>query len=113
MITLLEDVADLSPLWVKCKPRHDRIILRHLMEAGGWVSICEFEDVIWGDDEDGGPLNSSNEIAVHIFHLRRALKPGFSIESDYGRGSRGYRLVVEQEALERLMLENIGKAIAA
>ena len=109
MFSLLEDVADLPPLHMKASPRHDRVVLRHLMETPGWVSTKEIEDLIWGDEEDGGPLESAVSIAVVMHHLRRCLKDGFEIESEMGRGSRGYRLVVDESAI----LAGIQRALVA
>lgn len=109
MFSLLEDVADLPPLRMKASPRHDRVILRHLMDRSGWLSTREIEDLVWGDEEDGGPLETGVSIAVVIHHIRSSLKPGFEIESQMGRGSRGYRLVAD----EAVILERIAQAIAA
>ena len=109
MFALLEDVADLPPLHMKASPRHDRVILRHLMDTGGWVSTSEIADVVWGPDEDGGPLNTGDSIAVVVLCIRKKLRPGFHIESQMGRGSFGYRLTVDEE----VVLDLVAKALAA
>jgi hypothetical protein len=37
------------------------------------VSTHELTEILWGDDEDGGPLNASNVIAVHVCKLNQML----------------------------------------
>lgn len=130
MINLLSDVADLEPLRIsakhieiaddgtlrlrggryrydpRCSMRHDRAILRHLMDAGGWVTFEELEEVIWGSREDGGPPATRSAIAATISHLRDRLRPGFSIES---RHHWGYRLTVDETTL----LAFIARGLAA
>lgn len=109
MISLLSDAAVLPPLGLFTHARHDRVILRHLMDTGTWVSTQEMAEVIWGHREDGGPLNARDSVAVLVGALRKRLRPGFHIESMMGRGSFGYRLVVD----ETVILDRIARTLAA
>lgn len=130
MINLLSDVADLEPLRIsaehieiandgmlqlrggryrydpRCSMRHDRAILRHLMDAGGWVTFDELEEVIWGTRKDGGPSATRRAIAATVSHMRDRLRPGFSIES---RQNWGYRLTVD----ETVLLAFVARTLAA
>lgn len=110
MITLLEDVADLPPVCWPKNARCDRIILRSLIDAQGWVSRSRLVDAIWGDREDGGPENTRNILDVRVCYLRRQLRPGFHIESDH---NHHLRLAVEQDTLEQLMLKRVAGTLAA
>ena len=128
MITLLEDVADFGggapftfrhvqkSAWSQATcylPFQQHIILRHLIDAGNWVSTDDLLGVLVGDREDGGGISGHNHVNVLIYELRKKLRPGFRIESELGRSPRGYRFVIEQEALERTALKSIADALAA
>lgn len=93
------------------KPCQQQALLRHLMDSGTWSSTRELAEAIWGSDDDQ-PENI-NLISVLICNLRKKLRPGFRIESRSGRASWGYRLVIEEEALEQILLEGVARALAA
>ncbi len=63
-----------------------------------WVHRDALVDVIWGDQEDGGPLMAYNVLAINIMRLRRE---GYVIESRWGHGwrlRRGPEVVDERGA---------------
>lgn len=54
-----------------------------LWHRGHVLPYRAIEDVMWGDDEDGGPLDIRNTIHVYVTRLRNE---GYDIEAWYGRG---------------------------
>ena len=49
-----------------------RILARLKAGRGATVHVDEMVEILWGDDEDGGPESATRTIAVHIAHLRKA-----------------------------------------
>jgi len=61
---------------------HAKQVLRHLMDNfGRHVTNDELIHVLYGHDDEGGPLTAENIIRLHVTHLRKRLRPGWSIEN--------------------------------
>ena len=56
-----------------------------LWQLGRVVTYESLEDVLWGDDEDGGPLFARAILHKQVMLLRR---DGISIENFHGKGMR-------------------------
>ena len=128
MINLLSDVSDFegdcwrypasAELWledgrariVRAMPEQERILLRHLMDAGGWVSLEELAGALFGHREDGGTECERNSVNVILSRLRGHLKPGLFLECRYGHG---WRLVMDWETFEDVALRAVQSVIAA
>lgn len=97
MLVLLDDVAYHGLL-----TRSQAVLLRHLMDAGRSVTRADLADALWAHREDGG----GGDGTIHSFlnQLKPKLRPGFRIDN---HRSHGWRLVVDQEALERAVVRQV------
>ena len=95
------DVALTTPPWGQERARAERerrvakyrrpvnkVISKRLRQLFLWRLglLCEnemIEDVLWGDDPGGGPLNIENSIKVYVHQLRLL---GWKIGTHWGRG---------------------------
>src|SRR6202000_2975989 len=67
--------------------RAELLTLHHLIERRGqFVPLAELEIAVFGAE-----MRTGNAVAVHVFHLRRLLKP-MSI-SVVSRRGQGYKLI--------------------
>ena len=103
MITLLDDVAYSDRLTPS-----EAILLRHLLDNSPYATPARsFYDVLYGHLECGGA--ESNTVQVFLARLRTKLRLGFWVET-VGHG--GYRLCVEPETLERIVLDRVSEALS-
>lgn len=66
-----------------------RIVARLYRSAGQFVSTATLIEALYGDDEDGGPLNPSGVIAVHVCRANHEIEPlGVHIVGHRGCGVR-------------------------
>ena len=104
MLNLLKDFLH-HPLQTR---RRGRRILRHLIDSSHLVTFEELIDLIWGHQEDGGPLTAENGLKVEISQIRKNLKPGVRIKSYFGRG---YRLEITKEFAECHLLKLVARKL--
>ena len=57
----------------------ERRLLRVLVDAGIPVSNTKLVDHMWGDREDGGPLNAVRMLSLYAHRIRKKLLPGYAI----------------------------------
>ena len=75
--------------------RHYALILRAL-SAGRILTTDQLVGVLWGDNIDGGPVDSRGAVSCKISHLRKRMRAANApchIRS-YGRDG-GYELIME------------------
>ena len=102
MFTLLDDVAYHGLLSAS-----QSVLLRHLMDAGCNVPKADLAEALWGHRADGGGVDTT--ICCFMAQLRPQLRPGFRIES---RRGFGYRLVIDEEALERALIAKVAEMLS-
>lgn len=104
MLTLLKDFLEDPRI---ARPR-GRKILRKLIDSGRPVTFDELFSLIWGHRADGGPLDPDNIVTIEVHHLRKNLKPGVRIRSQYGRG---YVLELTESFAEQTLLRSVARKL--
>jgi DNA-binding winged helix-turn-helix (wHTH) protein len=93
----------------KTRGGQSRLVILELLARSNasWVSHEAIIDALWGHDPNGGPDYPGNIVAVHVMHLRRALRAyGVEIRNVFGAGygipreQRGRALEVMNEVAE-------------
>ena len=75
-----------------------REIIEILTQAGGkWVKTDRIAQLLYAGRHDGGPLNARTVIQKQIWGIRKRA-PLIDIQSEPGRNSSGYRLVLAKPA---------------
>lgn len=59
---------------ISLSPSQAAVLFRLTLARGALVSTDELIDWLHGDREDGGPDDAYRTLAVHLTHLRKALK---------------------------------------
>ena len=88
---LLADVTDGEFHNYRGRPPAQAVILRELIDTRR-VPIERLIHCVWGHDPDGGPLLAQRIVHLHVFHLRKRLRPGWRIRNGHGQA---YELAYE------------------
>jgi len=88
---LLEDVTEDEFHSYQGRAPAQAVILRELIDNRR-AFIERLIHCVWGHDPDGGPLSAQRIIHLHIFHLRKRLRPGWRIRNVHGQA---YELVYD------------------
>ena len=127
MINFLSEVADFGSyapriegiyLGTDCKtvrilrgcPTQEMILLRHLMDAGDWVSHDDLIDALTNHRADGGFEYTEALLRVLILRVRNRLKDGYFIENRWGYG---YRFVLDWKKFEQAAIRAAQEALAS
>ncbi|MER7811910.1 BTAD domain-containing putative transcriptional regulator [Streptomyces sp900116325] len=88
-------------------PKRRGLLALLLVQAGHPVAVQDIVDVLWGQDP---PDSAVNVVQRHVGALRRLLEPDLRAGGDSRRlvrGSGGYRLEVEPDALDLLRFRGL------
>ena len=94
MPVLLGDVTGEEFRYYRGRVPAQAVILRELIDTKR-AFIERLIHCVWGHDADGGPLCAQRIIHLQIFHLRKRLRPGWSIRNVHGQA---YELVYQPPA---------------
>ena len=90
-------------------PTQEMILLRHLMDAGGWVKSEELMGALLDHRPDGG-FQDPKILHVLMHRVRERLKDGYFIENRWGYG---YRFVLDWEKFEQAAVRAAQEALAS
>jgi len=76
-------------------PQQREIVAILAQTPNGWVKSERIARLLYADRYDGGPLNTRVVIQKQIYLIRKRA-PSINIESETGRNSSGYRLVINK-----------------
>ncbi len=83
---LLSDVA------ISVTRDQEKTLLRHMIDRG-CIDMCKAVDLLYGHDEDGGPLSAEKNVSVKMCCLRAKLRPGWAIPRYPSTRIGGWRLI--------------------
>ncbi len=80
--------ADLKVVEALYLPNYERRVLDALLSAFPRAMYCDaIASVIYAEEPTGGPLSSTNNVAVYLHRIRPKLEPhGWTVRSDYQGG---------------------------
>ena len=81
---LLTDVAYVRPLWSGDRPLcpQEKKLLRHMIDRGR-ISMESAVNLLWGGQENGGPLGAESQVITLMHYVRQKLRRGWTLQNHY------------------------------